>query len=220
MPSSGLTAAGQTAAGFDNVDLEATMHALRVAGQAVELLTTGKITFPRPDAEHLKAVRAGIFGKAQLAEMLEAALVDIDQAAARSSLPRQPDQAAIDDLIMRAHLSQLGAADDSDIGQQRAEPMPGAISAREIHVAGTGLLASVRTNPLAIAKAFHSRDFVSLHGAAEIAWNGPPPALATTDPALFEALRCGGTPFFLKGYAILDRSKLTALAIEQLEPAA
>lgn len=96
-----------TAAENGNVDLKATMHALRVAGQAVELLNTGRITFPRPDAEHLMAIREGAFSKAELAEMLQAALVDIDRAAVTSALPHEADQAAIDDLIQRAHRSQI-----------------------------------------------------------------------------------------------------------------
>jgi hypothetical protein len=98
------------AAGNNNVDLKATMHALRVAGQAVELLTTGRITFPRPDAEHLKAVRAGAFSRSQLADMLEAALVDIDKASVQSTLRTEADQNAIEDLIIHAHQSQLEAA--------------------------------------------------------------------------------------------------------------
>lgn len=93
-----------------NVDLKATMHALRVAGQAVELLTTGRITFPRPDADRLMAIRAGAFTKTQLADQLNDALRDIDRAAAASLLPREADQVAINDLIMKAHLSQLEVA--------------------------------------------------------------------------------------------------------------
>ena len=99
----------ETAAENGNVDLKATMHALRVASQAVELLNTGHITFPRQDAEHLMAIRAGAFGKEQLAEMLQSALIAIDRAAVSSALPYEADHAAIDYLVLRAHRSQIAA---------------------------------------------------------------------------------------------------------------
>lgn len=90
------------------------------------------------------------------------------------------------------------------------------MSARTIHVAGTKLLISLKRDPLAIAKALHAMDVVALHGAAEIAWSGPDPKLAATDPALFKALRDGGTLFFLKGYGVLNRKSLRDAALARL----
>lgn len=90
------------------------------------------------------------------------------------------------------------------------------MSAREIHVAGTRLLVSLKTDPLAIAKALKRRDAVALSGAAEIAWRSPDPKLAATDPALYKALRDGATAYFLKGYAVLDRQRLREAAQEML----
>lgn len=91
------------------------------------------------------------------------------------------------------------------------------MSAREIHVAGVRLLVLLKKDPLAIAKALTAMDVVALHGAAEIAWSGPPPALAATDPALYKALRDGATLFFLKGYAVLDRDTFRDAAQARLE---
>ena len=90
------------------------------------------------------------------------------------------------------------------------------MSAREIHVAGVGLLTSLKNDPLAIAKALIERDVVALHGAAEIAWRRPDPRLAATDPALYKALSDGVTSFFLKGYAVLDRERLASEASKAL----
>lgn len=87
---------------------------------------------------------------------------------------------------------------------------------REVHVAGTRLLVDLKKDPLSIAKALHDMDVVALHGAAEIAWTGPDPKLAATDPALFKALREGRTLFFLKGYAVLNRDMLRELALARL----
>jgi hypothetical protein len=86
----------------------------------------------------------------------------------------------------------------------------------EIHVAGTKLLVSLERDPLAIAIALKRRDAVALSGAAEIAWEGPNPKMAATDPALYKALRDGATAYFLKGYAVLDRNRLREAAQKQL----
>lgn len=91
------------------------------------------------------------------------------------------------------------------------------MSARAIHVAGTRLLIALQRDTLAIAKALKAMDVVAVHGAIEIAWTGPPPTLAATDPALFKALRDGGTQFFLKGYAVLDRQTFREAALAKLE---
>lgn len=91
------------------------------------------------------------------------------------------------------------------------------MSARAIHVAGTRLLIALKRDTLAIAKALKAMDVVAVHGAMEIAWTGPPPTLAATDPALFKALRDGGTQFFLKGYAVLDRHTFREAALAKLE---
>lgn len=94
-----------------NVDWKSTMHAVRVASQAVELLETGKITFPRPDAEYLLAIRRGAFTKDQAAQMLEESLDNVARAEKGSPLPTKPDEAAIDELLMKVHLEQVTGAD-------------------------------------------------------------------------------------------------------------
>lgn len=90
------------------------------------------------------------------------------------------------------------------------------MSSREIHVAGVRLLISLRSDPLAIAKALIARDVIALHGAAEIAWRRPDPRLAATDPALYKALSDGVTAFFLKGYAVLNRDRLASEASDAM----
>lgn len=43
----------------DGYDYKSLSHAVRLIGQADEIITTGKLTFPRSDAEYIKAVRRG-----------------------------------------------------------------------------------------------------------------------------------------------------------------
>ena len=43
----------------EGVDWKALSHAVRVAHEAIELFDTGRITFPRPEAPHLLAIKQG-----------------------------------------------------------------------------------------------------------------------------------------------------------------
>ena len=84
----------------EGVDWKALSHAVRVGGQAIELLTTGHITFPRPDAAHLVAIKTGALPYQAVAEELETLLERVEAAARESTLPEEPDRAWIDDLVV------------------------------------------------------------------------------------------------------------------------
>jgi hypothetical protein len=56
----------------EGIDWKAVSHAVRVARQAIELLTTGAITFPRPDAAQLLEIKLGQIAYSVVAEELEA----------------------------------------------------------------------------------------------------------------------------------------------------
>jgi len=70
----------------EGVDWKSTAHAVRVCQQAIELLDTGFITFPRPNAEELKLIKSGYFAFKQVAERLEEYMEIIDTKSAHSSL--------------------------------------------------------------------------------------------------------------------------------------
>ena len=80
-----------------NIDWKAVSHAVRVARQAHEMMRTGEITFPRPDADELLAIKLGKFDYKVIEPMLEE-LVDgletID-----SVLPERPNEEAIEEKI-------------------------------------------------------------------------------------------------------------------------
>lgn len=80
-----------------NIDWKAVSHAVRVARQAHELMRTGTITFPRPDADELLAIKLGKFDYKVIEPMLEE-LVDgletID-----SILPERPNEEIIEERI-------------------------------------------------------------------------------------------------------------------------
>lgn len=82
-------------------DWKAMSHALRIAGQAVEFLTTGHISLPRPDAEYLVAVKRGRVPLMEVSAGIERSVAAITTAGAMSVLPEQPDHAWIQDFIVR-----------------------------------------------------------------------------------------------------------------------
>jgi len=83
------------------VDWKALMHALRVTAEARELLLTGSITFPRPEAPLLLRVRQGQMPYAEVADQIEAGLKALDLAKLQSSLPEKPNHQAADQFVVR-----------------------------------------------------------------------------------------------------------------------
>jgi predicted nucleotidyltransferase len=92
------------------VDWKALSHAVRVGREAIELFTTGRLVFPLACAPHLLAIKLGQVAHAAVTAEIETMLAEVEQAAASSSLPDEPDLAAAEDLVLRAHRAQvLGA---------------------------------------------------------------------------------------------------------------
>jgi hypothetical protein len=85
------------------VDWKALSHAVRVATQAVELLTTGHVTFPSPNADHIMAIKLGHRSYQDVAAEVEQCLVDVETAAAISTLPEDVDRVWIDDFVVRTY---------------------------------------------------------------------------------------------------------------------
>ena len=74
------------------MDTKAISHAVRVANQAIELLQTGNITFPRPEAEHLKDIRFGRVSHSDASDELLAKIAQAEALVPLSTLPPQPDK--------------------------------------------------------------------------------------------------------------------------------
>lgn len=91
----------------NGVDWKALMHAVRVAAEAKELLSTGNIIFPRPEAELLLKIRKAELPYKQVAEMIEQGLVDLEAASVASTLPKEPNQKWIDDLVSTAYADEV-----------------------------------------------------------------------------------------------------------------
>lgn len=91
----------------EGVDWKAVSHAVRVARQAAELLRTGHITFPRPDAEELLAIKLGRLDYKDVAPMLEALVDDVDVASKESTLPGKTDHELVEGLILAHYHAQM-----------------------------------------------------------------------------------------------------------------
>lgn len=72
-------------------DFRALSHAIRVGREAVELLTTSKITFPLASADELIAIKAGKIAGQEVLKMLDSILVEVEDASQNSNLPESID---------------------------------------------------------------------------------------------------------------------------------
>lgn len=87
----------------ENVDWKALSHAVRVGMEALELLATGHITFPLPDAAHVLRIKKGERPYAEVAEEIEGLLERVEAAERVSSLPEAPDHETIDAIVRSAY---------------------------------------------------------------------------------------------------------------------
>ncbi len=91
------------AAANEGIDWKALMHAVRIGNQAHELLATGHVTFPRPEADLLLAIRKGEMPYSVVANLIEDNLESLEAAQEVSRLREKPDQALIDRLILETY---------------------------------------------------------------------------------------------------------------------
>lgn len=80
-------------------DWKALSHAVRVNSEAMELLLTGKITFPRPEKELLLKIKKETMPYDEVAEIIEKGLVDLHEAYEKSTLRDKPDQEWVDNFV-------------------------------------------------------------------------------------------------------------------------
>lgn len=85
------------------IDWKALSHAVRVGDEAVELLTTGHVTFPLPNAAHIIDIKLGRLLYQDVAEEIEGLLERVEQAAATSTLPDRPDEEWMWQFITHVH---------------------------------------------------------------------------------------------------------------------
>lgn len=83
----------------NGIDLKAQYHAVRICSEAIELLTTGNLTFPRPEADTLRYIRAGKFEKDELEVLVDGLFYRVKELEKTTSLQDTPDIALMEDLV-------------------------------------------------------------------------------------------------------------------------
>lgn len=89
-----------------DVDYKSLSHAVRVYQQAIELLDTGKITFPRPNAEFLLAVKQGKVDLEEVKALLHSLDEEVQEKVKSSTIRRRTpelDAAAEEWLLEQLH---------------------------------------------------------------------------------------------------------------------
>lgn len=93
------------------VDWKACMHAVRVSHKAQELLMHRTISYPRPEADLLLAIRKGELPYKQVADMLETGLDRLEKCAKASTLPDQGDLDSAETLVLDVYRRAIGECD-------------------------------------------------------------------------------------------------------------
>jgi len=86
------------------IDWKALSHAVRVNNEALELLETGKITFPRPDREVLLKIKNKELPYDEVANMIEEGLAKLYEAQEKSTLRDEPDYEWIENFIYQIYI--------------------------------------------------------------------------------------------------------------------
>ncbi len=84
-------------------DVKAGMHVLRLLYECQELVTTGKITLPRPERDVLIRVRTGKYSMDKVLAMAQKQFADCGEAAKTSFLPEKIDRRAVSKLLAESY---------------------------------------------------------------------------------------------------------------------
>ena len=84
-------------------DVKAGMQTLRLLGECVELLSTEKITFPRPERDMLIRARTGKYSMDRILAMAQKLATECDEAVKNSSLPEKIDRTALSMLLTKCY---------------------------------------------------------------------------------------------------------------------
>ena len=89
-------------------DLKHASHLLRLINECKELLTTGELIFPRPDADFLLSIRNGSMTYDEVLDYISGFENEIDEISNKSKLPKKPNRKAIDKLCIQIIKTKLG----------------------------------------------------------------------------------------------------------------
>jgi predicted nucleotidyltransferase len=86
-------------------DTKYAMHLIRLYGEALELFTDGKITFPRPEKDFLIGIRAGAYTLSQIRELANDLESQVHAAKDKSPLPDTIDRVKVSNFISNIYMN-------------------------------------------------------------------------------------------------------------------
>lgn len=88
-------------------DFKALAHSVRIVQECKELITTGKITFPLPNADYIKTIKAGLFDADEVMKMIEDSINFVNNNISKSKLNDFVSEdlvnKIIDKIVMKSH---------------------------------------------------------------------------------------------------------------------
>lgn len=85
----------------NGVDLKAMYHAVRLVGELNEILRTGHLTYPRPEAPLLLDIRNGLLTNGEVADLIDRGMQESNRLMLTSTLRDDPDEAWLDSWMLR-----------------------------------------------------------------------------------------------------------------------
>ena len=89
------------------VDWKAMSHSVRIAEEAIELLNTGKITFPLVNVDYVRAVKEGRLDYDEVSAYIDDLIVKVEESVVNSKLPEEPDKQWIDDFVCKIYRNEV-----------------------------------------------------------------------------------------------------------------
>lgn len=89
------------------IDYEAMFNSVRLIHEAKELLSTGFITFPRPERELLIKIIRGDLEVDEVSEMIEKGIYDVLELKKTSSLRKSPNYDLANEIVVDAYASRI-----------------------------------------------------------------------------------------------------------------
>lgn len=87
-------------------------HSIRLIKQIIELMETGKITFPRPDKDILLGIRNGTYTKEEVEEIYTEAVCKAEKARDKSILPDKPNEKKVWEVYLELVVDILADTND------------------------------------------------------------------------------------------------------------
>lgn len=89
------------------IDWKAVSHAVRVGHETLELLRTGHITFPLPNASHIRDIKQGLLPYSVVADEVEQLMEFVSISELNSHLPDQPNIDWIESFITNVYAEHI-----------------------------------------------------------------------------------------------------------------